>query len=109
MVDLEKALKGLEMCTSEKGCDSDCPYWNNSMTRGECLMAMQKDALGLLKETNTVEHALTVLRANEWKEDHTYPEIVWCKDCKEIYYASNRAPAERAWVCGKHGIDVKSD
>ena len=36
-------------------------------------------------------------------------ELVRCKDCREIYYASNRAPSERAWVCGLHGIDVKPE
>ena len=46
------------------------------------------DALTLLKEQDTVEHALEVLRANGWKQ--TEPicsecdavHVVLCKDCK---------------------------
>lgn len=37
------------------------------------------------------------------------PEIVRCKECAQCYYADNRAPDERCWACGKHGIDVSPD
>ena len=32
--------------------------------------------------------------------------IVRCKDCKHIYYASNRTPDEQCWVCSLIGLDV---
>lgn len=35
--------------------------------------------------------------------------IIFCRDCEECYYASNRVPDERCWVCSKHGIDVRPD
>lgn len=37
------------------------------------------------------------------------PEVVKCKDCKHCYYASNRVPDERSFVCEKHGIDITVD
>ena len=65
------------------------------------------DAIKLLKEQESVDHALSVLRAAGWKENPMMDElIVRCKDCREIYYASNRAPHEQTWVCGRHGMDV---
>ena len=35
--------------------------------------------------------------------------VVRCKDCKHSYFASNRAPDERCWMCGKHGIEITTD
>ena len=37
-------------------------------------------------------------------------ELVRCKDCKHRYYADNRIPQERDWVCDwwrKDGCDEK--
>ena len=30
-------------------------------------------------------------------------EVVRCKDCKYYYYADNRIPSERGWVCANDG------
>lgn len=35
--------------------------------------------------------------------------LVRCKDCEHIYFASNRVPDERSYVCEKHGIDIVPD
>ena len=37
------------------------------------------------------------------------PVVVRCKDCEHIYFASNRVPDERSYVCEKHGIDIVQD
>lgn len=54
MVDREKVIKGLECCTTGTGCISDCPYFKEfPMTDGRCIIALQADALALLKEQET--------------------------------------------------------
>ena len=51
MTDREKVIKGLECCIKGNTCSSDCPYFNGvPMTDGECITALQADALALLKE-----------------------------------------------------------
>ena len=51
MEELEKVIKALEYC--EKGCNSDCPYWEHfGFDDGGCLSTMNKDALKLLQEQN---------------------------------------------------------
>lgn len=32
--------------------------------------------------------------------------MVFCKDCKHHYFASNRVLHEQSYACDKHGIDV---
>lgn len=32
--------------------------------------------------------------------------VVCCKDCKYCYYADNRIPNQRVYVCGHFGIDI---
>ena len=32
--------------------------------------------------------------------------VVRCKDCKHVYFASNRVPEEQCWVCDLIGLDV---
>lgn len=57
------------------------------------------DAIDLLKEQETVEHACDILRANGWKE--TEPlcsecdavHVVRCKDCKHLGYTNSH------WFC----------
>lgn len=45
MIDREKVLKGLEICTSPV-CRTDCPYDNE---RNGCSLMLMQDALELLK------------------------------------------------------------
>lgn len=47
--------------------------------------------------------------ADELMDDHWVGELVYCKDCKECYFASNRIQSEQTFACGKHGIDVTQD
>lgn len=32
--------------------------------------------------------------------------VIRCKDCKHCYYADNRIPSQRVYVCGYFGIDI---
>ena len=99
MTDIEKVIKGLAYCTrpSEVGKGGnfcmDCPYtepigFNQFKCNGQQMMG---DALVLLKEQETVEHAKEILCANGWEKmrfpEGTIgkwddPDIVRCKDCK---------------------------
>ena len=36
-------------------------------------------------------------------------KIVRCKDCKYYYYADNRIPSERGWVCANDGCYVSQN
>ena len=62
MTDLEKTLEDLKLL--------------NALCHGTVL----DDAIALLKEKDTVEHALNVLRENGWTMEKP---IVRCKDCKK--------------------------
>ena len=35
--------------------------------------------------------------------------VVHCRDCEHCYFASNRAPDEQCYVCGRLGLDVIPD
>ena len=63
MADIEKVIRGLEICTNpqtKQGClNGECPYDSNG-----CRNQMEWDALELLK---------------------AQPKIVRCKDCKHGY------------------------
>ena len=36
-------------------------------------------------------------------------EVVRCKDCTYYYYADNRIPSERGWVCANDGCYVSQN
>lgn len=33
--------------------------------------------------------------------------VIRCKDCQYYYYADNRRPSEREWICGRTGDSAK--
>lgn len=35
--------------------------------------------------------------------------VIHCKDCQHYYYADNRIPSQRAWVCGITGVATTDD
>lgn len=43
--------------------------------------------------------------ANE--KESAEPHITMCKDCEYYYYAGNRIPSEREWICGRTGDPAK--
>ena len=48
MAEIEKVIRGLELCTKyTKACPDNCPY----MEDYDCRIKMERDALELLKET----------------------------------------------------------
>lgn len=93
--DREKVIKGLEChAKGSRGCLFDCPYGNEN----GCQLLLCSDALALLKEQETVEHAKEILCANGWEKlrfpEGTIgkwddPEIVRCKDCKNADYGTD--------------------
>jgi len=52
MTDRQNVIKGLECCATGNGCPSKCPYFEEvgKMVAGECITALQADALELLKK-----------------------------------------------------------
>ena len=113
MPDMEKVIKGLEVCTSiadGESCPKDCPYYQEVCYGYDQLM---RDALALLKEQETVEHAKEVLCKNGWEKmrfpEGTIgkwddPEIVRCKDCK------HGEKCNEIYLCGKaRGFGIAHD
>lgn len=47
MADLEKVIKGIDVCLHSFHCGEDCPYYNVEFG---CMEQLWKDALSLLKE-----------------------------------------------------------
>lgn len=89
MPDREKVIKALQSCSvqNDVGCQQ-CPYFESRKAYGYewCTTEMAQDALELLKEQDTVEHALETLRLAGWKNtsdcsDWVYGGVVRCKDC----------------------------
>ena len=66
--DREKVIKALECCTSADGC-LECPYSDSGKGTDHCQLFSTRDALALLKEQDTVEHALRTLEANGWRKE----------------------------------------
>ena len=89
MTDQEKVIKGLEICSGGH-YDCRCPY--DEIDYG-CEDKLMQDALALLKEQDTVEHACKILRANGWKED-LRPTEMSVTDCISRQ-AAIRAVCER--------------
>ena len=64
-VDREKIIKAIEICyTVEHNC-TECPYFS----KDDCNDGLMQDALTLLREQDTVEHAMEVLKAHGWKDE----------------------------------------
>lgn len=111
MIDREKVIKGLECCSETDMCCMEiscyhpkyleCPYHETE----DCVPNLVKDALALLKERETVEHACDILRANGWKE--TEPlcseceavHVVQCKDCRKNMMCELTLDKPKDWFC----------
>lgn len=66
MTDRERTIRGLECCSVLRKCaQQSCPYIDDYT----CTTSLARDALNLLREQDTVEHALAVLKAHGWKDD----------------------------------------
>lgn len=63
MPDRERVITGMEYCTNNYTC-LKCPYHGLDF----CIQELKQDVLSLLKEQETVEHALSVLKAHGWKD-----------------------------------------
>ena len=70
MPDREKVIKGLECMTDidPHRLTADCRKAGCAYVGTDCELRLMEDALALLKEQDTVEHALEVLKAHGWKD-----------------------------------------
>lgn len=78
VTDREKVIEGVR-CHWKMLC-SRCPYHEDAHDDKEEYCGrgqLFKDAITLLKEQDTVEHALSVLKAHGWKES----ESTYCPNC----------------------------
>ena len=78
MAELDNVIKGLTCCMDlDNPNDScaKCPYYRkNAYGENDCMRGrLMPDAIALLKECNTVEYALSVLRKHGWKETDDVP------------------------------------
>lgn len=82
---LEKVIKGLEVCTNpatKRGClDGICPYDGKG-----CRVAMERDALELLKEQVQKETPTTMERINVVKVDGNDFYKGFCPACQTLQY-----------------------
>ena len=70
MIDREKVIKGLEICTSMQYRCTDCPYYANCCLDGQEVM---ENALALLKEQEALEKRL---------DDSDRINVVRCSECQ---------------------------
>lgn len=52
MADIEKVIKGIDICLQRFRCGEDCPYYNTEKIG--CMEQLREDALELLKEYETI-------------------------------------------------------
>ena len=57
MADIEKVIKGIDICLQRFRCGEDCPYYNTEKIG--CMEQLREDALVLLKEQEAVEPYVT--------------------------------------------------
>lgn len=76
MADIKKVIIGLEHCADRRFCNDFCPYSDiiRDQNRGmdECVSALAKDALELLKEQEARVMTLDEVKAFDW--DYCYLE-----------------------------------
>ena len=98
MTDKEKVIDAFERCFCEK--HEHCPgcYQNGPGFGVACRDALCMDVLALLKEQDSVEYALDVLRRNGWKDD-SYGDLL--KEQESIKPTINEY-GEAYCVCGEN-------
>ena len=86
MPDREKAIRGLEACSSCLGsCPTECPYYSH--TRSCTGVQLKKDALALLKEQEEKIESLTE-DVEVWKKRYKFM-VLECKSSDD----PNKEPA----------------
>lgn len=71
MVEREKVIKGLQICSQPKSEHKSCPYYPHNTDGKDCITKLTSDALTLLKEQE--------LRVLEYSEIEKHP-LVWLED-----------------------------
>ena len=91
MVDIEKVIKGLEICTKDIPMSNtvhksdfckECPYYNAENRYCWNQIVMMRDALALLKE-HLPSKVKTVQRIMKTEDNGTYFTMIWyeCEEC----------------------------
>lgn len=84
MVDREKVIKSLRVCSVAKCC-IDCPYVTHGI---ECVEALHLDVLELLREQPEQKHG-------HWKLVQDYDDEHWqCSACGCEWYLADGNPEE---------------
>ena len=89
MADMEKVIKGLEICTSKPCYCTDCPYKANCCLDSQDVM---EDALALLKKQEAkTGHWISVDDGDVVRIDNDgFPErACFCSECKKYLTASD--------------------
>ena len=89
MPDREKVIKGLEYCSNGWAC-AMCPYGNEHTTLSECEEPLLRDALELLKESETEYIALGDGEVRRWS----------CTSCGYVVFGS-KVEFKYCPMCGK--------
>ena len=104
-VDRANVVKGLELCSNILGCignvNPECPY---ALRDGTCRrQALLHDALALIREQESVDHALEVLKVHRWIEDRE-PRI--CENYGECLFVGKEYRASYLKYCPNCGMDL---
>ena len=99
MPDREKVIKGVEHCFHGQECcgDIECPYYIEHLSDCCCLEECQEnlkaDAIALLKEQDAEISKISSAYLDLVGKASKKPEIVRCKDCKNLGYTNSH------WFC----------
>ena len=112
MPDREKVIYDIERCICHvpDAC-RDCSHYKELGNAISCMEELLSDALALLKEQETVVHALDILRANGWKQEEPVcahceaVHVVLCKDCKHRLLPKGETRAECMARAGWFPVD----
>lgn len=78
------------------------------MTREEAIYYLGKVEYMDANEKEAIDMAIEALSADRPKIKQS-DTLVRCKDCKHRYYADNRVPHERTWVCERFNNEETTD
>lgn len=100
MPDLEKVIKGIDVCLDRFSCGADCPYYHN---KTGCMEQLRSDAMALLKAQEAVKPGLAQT------SDGIYASCGKCKTnlWKLLGLTFTVSPDDMPRFCPKCGQAVK--
>ena len=86
-MDMEKVIKGIDICLQRFRCGEDCPYYNTEKIG--CMEQLREDAIALLKEQEAVKpYHVNTNHEQHWK----------CGNCNAVISLQDKYCSS----CGKH-------